>query len=319
MKAFVTGASGFAGSFLCEELLKSGKYEVFGTYLSDDSLKNVSHLKDKVSFIKLDLLDSESVDKNMSSIKPDLVFHLAAFTSPAESFDNPRKTFENNINSQINLFEAAKKNKEMDAKILVVSSAEVYGMVKPEDIPVDEETPLRPANPYAVSKIAQDFLALEYFLTSGLKTVRVRPHNHAGPRQSPAFVVSSFAKKIVEIEKNKMKPVIKVGNLDARRDFTDVRDMVRAYVLALEKGVAGEVYNLGSGNSYKIGDLLEMLLSKSNAKNITVEKDPALFRPVDVPNIVCDFSKFHKLTNWEPKIEIQKTLQDTLDYWRNIV
>ncbi|MBI2032593.1 MAG: GDP-mannose 4,6-dehydratase [Candidatus Levybacteria bacterium] len=317
MKAFITGASGFAGSFLSERLLNSG-YAVFGTYLSEKSLENLSHIKNKINLVHLDLLDEEKTNQTISDIRPDLIFHLAAFTSPAESFKNPKETFDNNISAELNIFESVVKNKLLDTKILVVSSSEIYGVVKPEDIPVDEDTPLRPGSPYAVSKIAQDFLGFQYFLSAKLKIVRVRPYNHSGPRQAPIFVISSFAKKIADIEKGKEDPVLKVGNLDARRDFTDVRDMVEAYVLALEKGEAGEVYNLGFGKSQKIGDILEMLLNMSTKKDIKVEKDPSLFRPVDVPDIVSDSTKFRKLTGWKPQISIEKTLQDTLDYWRDL-
>jgi GDP-4-dehydro-6-deoxy-D-mannose reductase len=200
----------------------------------------------------------------------------------------------------------------------VVASAEVYGCVKKEDLPIDEETPLNPTNPYAVSKLTQDFLGLQYHLSYGLKTLRVRPFNHVGPRQSPNFVVSTFAQKIVEIEKGKREPVLPVGNLQAKRDFTDVRDVVKVYSLLMEKGEFGEVYNIGSGVSYKIAEILEKLLSISKVK-ITVKVDKSLFRPIDDPDLVCDVTKVTKLTGWRPEIPIEKTLKDTLDYWRNII
>jgi GDP-4-dehydro-6-deoxy-D-mannose reductase len=211
-----------------------------------------------------------------------------------------------------------RKSNLLNSKTLVVASAEVYGSVKKEDLPMNEETSLNPTNPYAVSKLAQDFLGRQYFLSYGLKAVRVRPFNHVGPGQAPIFVVSAFAQKIVEIEKGKRKPILPVGNLEARRDFTDVRDVVKAYSLLMEKGEFGEVYNIGSGVSYKISQILEMLLSFSSAK-ITINVDKSLFRPIDDPELVCDPLKINKLTGWKPEIPIEKTLKDTLDYWRNII
>lgn len=180
------------------------------------------------------------------------------------------------------------------------------------------EVRFKPVNPYAVSKVAQDLLGLQYFLSNKIKTIRVRPFNHIGPRQSPAFVASGFAKKIAEIEKNKKEPILTVGNLDAKRDFTDVRDMVKAYLGVLENGQIGDVYNIGSGKSYQISEILNILLSFSQVK-IEVKQDPLLLRPSDVPDIVSDNSKIKKIMDWSPSISIDKTLKDTLDYWRNIV
>jgi len=224
----------------------------------------------------------------------------------------------NNIASQMNVLSGIKDNNLFDTKVLVVSSGEIYGLVRKHDLPIDEETKFMPTSPYAVSKIAQDFLGLQYFLSYNLKIIRVRPFNHIGPRQSPSFVVASIAKRIAEIEKGKRKPVISVGNLSAKRDFTDVRDMVRAYTLAIEKGKSGEVYNIGSEKSYKISEVLDNLLKLSKVK-IKVNIDKNLLRPVDIPELLCDATKFKNLTNWRPEIDINTTLKDTLDYWRSIV
>ena len=201
---------------------------------------------------------------------------------------------------------------------MVISSADVYGLVSKDDLPIKEQTNFMPANPYAVSKITQDFLGLQYFLSYKLKIIRARPFNHIGPRQSPHLVVSSFAKAIAEIEKGKREPVFDVGNLSAKRDFVDVRDMVVAYSKILEKGQDGEVYNIGRGASYQIKDILDKMLSFSSAK-IEVKKDSDLFRPSDTPDLICDNSKLKKTIDWEPIIPIEKTLKDTLDYWRNII
>ncbi len=316
-KVFITGISGFAGSYLARYLRKKD-ISITGTYLMDESLKVIEDIKDRLSLIKVDLQDATRVLELINTIKPDLVFHLAALTSPGDSFNNPVATIQNNIAAQINILEGIKKAKLPDTKILIVSSAEVYGLVKKEDLPIDEDTKLMPTNPYAVSKIAQDFLGLQYFLSYKIKVIRVRPFNHIGPGQSPSFVVPAFAKKIAEIEKGQGKPTLLVGSLDAKRDFTDVRDMVRAYSIIIEKGKPGEVYNIGSGKSYKIADILDRLLSFSKSK-IAVKIDKSLFRPSDNPELLCDANKFIRATGWSPEISIDTTLKDTLDYWRNII
>lgn len=317
-KVFITGITGFAGSHLAEYLSSKKKYKIVGTYLFDESIRNVNNFKNKINLVKVDLAHKESVSDLIRDLKPDLVFHLAALTSPAESFQNPNETITNNIDIEVNLLSAIKENKLLDAKILITSSADIYGLVRKKDLPIDEETRLMPVSPYAVSKIAQDFLGLQFFLSYNLKIIRVRPFNHIGPRQSPQFVVASIAKKIAEIEKGKREKVLSVGNLESKRDFTDVRDMVRVYTIVLEKGKLGEVYNIGSGVSYSIREILNKLLSMSNSK-ITVKSDKSLFRPIDNPELICDATKFIKISNWKPKIDIDTTLKDTLDYWRNIV
>lgn len=317
-KALITGVTGFAGSYLAEYLLSTKKYSVSGTYLLEESLKNVADIGSRLNLVRVDLSNEKNVLNIVKEISPSVIFHLAALTSPANSFKSPTETLTNNISLQINLMEAVRKNNLFNTKILVVSSGEIYGAVEKKNLPIDEETPLNPTNPYSVSKIAQDFLGLTYFLSYNLKIIRVRPFNHIGPRQSPQFVVSSFAKQIAEIEKGKRKPVLSVGNLDAKRDFVDVKDMVRAYVLAIEEGKNGDVYNIGSGVSHKISDILDRLISMSSSA-IKIEKDEKLFRPSDNPELICDPSKFAKLTGWKPQIPIDKTLKDTLDYWRNII
>jgi len=315
MKAFITGITGFAGSFLAENLVSKGAYEVSGTYLSESSLANLDSVKDKVKLHKVDLQDFEEVKKIIFEEKPDVIFHLVALASAAQSFKNPSEFINNNISAQINLLEAVRQA-GIKPKILIVSSAEVYGDVSTSDLPINEGVPIRPVNPYAVSKVAQDFMGLQYFLSYNIPVIRVRPFNHIGPRQSPAFVVARFAKAIAEIEKNDSESTLKVGNLEAKRDFTDVRDMVEAYAVLIEKGEAGEVYNAGSGRSIKIEEILNKLLALSD-KKITVERDESLFRPIDVPDLVCDNSKIKQTTGWEPKVEIDQTLAATLDYWRN--
>jgi GDP-4-dehydro-6-deoxy-D-mannose reductase len=310
MRVLTTGATGFAGGFLSEHLIEKG-IEVYGTSLSSQDSSSLAQIK------KLDLLDKKATEELLLEIKPDVIFHLAALTSPAESFNDPEKIITNNIIAEINILEAVRKN-NISCRIMITSTAEVYGLISEKDLPVDEETPLNPGSPYAVSKIAQDFLGLQYFNAYGMDVVRIRPFNHIGPRQTTQFVVASFAKQIAEIEKKISPPLLKVGNLDAKRDFTDVRDMVRAYTLLSEKGRAGEVYNIGSGKSHKIGEILDRLLSLSKVK-IDVELDPARLRPSDVPDIYSDNKKIEEETGWKPEIPLEKTLEDTLDYWRQSV
>lgn len=317
-KILITGITGFAGSFLAEHLLFSKENTVYGISSSKENSEIISFLKDRVEIDIADLKDEGKVYEIVKRIKPNYIFHLAALAFPATSFNNPLETIINNVSAQVNILEAVKKLDLLSCRVLVVSSADIYGFVDRKNIPISEETPLKPNNPYAVSKVTQDFLGLQYFLSHKLQIVRVRPFNHIGPRQSTNISISSFAKRIAEIEKGIIKPVLRVGNLDTKRDLTDVRDMVYAYVLALEKGVAGEVYNIGSGISYRIGEILDMLLSFSKA-DIKIEIDKALFRPSDIPELKCNTGKFESLSGWKPKITIEKTIRDTLDYWRKIV
>ena len=317
-KALITGITGFAGSYLAEHLVSTGKYEVSGTYLFEESLRNVDAVKSSLNLLKADLSDGEKVSEIVKKTSPSIIFHLAALTSPADSFKSPTETLMNNISLQINLLEAVRKYNLLKTKILVISSADIYGLVKKENLPIDEQTPMTPTSPYSVSKIAQDFLGLTYFLSYKLKIVRMRPFNHIGPRQSPNFVVSTFAKQIAEIEKNKREPILHAGNLDTKRDFTNVKDIVRAYALAVEKGVDGEAYNIGTGTSHKISDILNRLVSMSS-KNIKIKKEKSLFRPSDNPELLCNADKFRKLTDWKPEISIDTTLNDTLDYWRKMI
>lgn len=316
-KALITGASGFAGRYLVRHLAAKRTYQLFGTYLTHiDSALQSQHTP--VEYIKLDLLDSKQTKHVIASVSPDYIFHLAAFSATADSLNNPKETILNNVGAQINLLEAVRAANIPKVKILIVSSADIYGIVKKEDLPIDEQTPFAPTNPYAVSKITQDFLALQYYLSYNMHIVRVRPFNHIGAFQSLGFVVTAFAKRIAEIEKGKSQPILRVGNLEAKRDFTHVADMVAAYDLALEKGVPGDVYNLGSGTSYAIKEILEKMLSFST-KEIKVEIDPKMVRVIDTPDKICDTAKFFALTGWKPTTPIEKALQEALDYWRNIV
>lgn len=312
-KALITGISGFVGSHLTE-FLKSKDFTVYGVAHPDHGTAHIDHLLGNLILYRGDLQDQNFINRIVKGNKFDYIFHLAAYSSPPQSFKDPKGTIENNLFSQMNLLEALVKN-QSEAKILIVGSADEYGDVEEKYLPIKEETPLAPTTPYAVSKIAQDFLGLQYYLHYKLHIVRVRPFNHIGPRQSTNFVVPAFASQIAHLEKIGGGQ-IKTGNLESSRDFTDVRDMVKAYLLALEKGKPGEVYNLGSSRSYKIADILTKLLSFSKIK-IAVKTESALLRKTDAKNMYCDFTKFKKVTGWQPTIQIDKTLFDTIEYERN--
>jgi GDP-4-dehydro-6-deoxy-D-mannose reductase len=250
----------------------------------------------------------------MEEHRPDYIFHLAAQSFVPTSFADPWHTLENNIQSELNLLEAV-RGSGREVGFLVIGSNEEYGAPKPDELPQTEQNPLRPNNPYAVSKVGQDFLGLQYHLAYGMSVVRVRPFNHTGPGQSSRFVVPAFASQIARIEVGLQEPVITVGNLAASRDFVDVRDIVRAYHLAITEGAPGEVYNLASGQPQSIQALLDTLLSYSEAE-IRVERDPERYRPVDVPVVYGSAEKFRRRTGWQPQIPFERTLRDTLAYWR---
>ncbi|MDO8487422.1 MAG: GDP-mannose 4,6-dehydratase [Candidatus Curtissbacteria bacterium] len=309
-KVLITGVAGFVGSHLTKYLIAQN-FKVVGFFHPLHSTENISSLKDKLELVACDILNYKQVEEEIAGIKPDYVFHLAAFSSPSQSLQNPRQTLENNIFGQINILDSLVKIKS-NAKILIVGSADEYGNVDKKDLPVKEDHPLSPGSPYAVSKVAQDMLGYQYFLNYGLNIVRVRPSNHIGPRQAPVFVVSAFASQIAVLEKQG-GGIMKVGNLESERDFTDVGDMVKAYLLALDRGKIGEVYNIGSGKVIKIGKILEIMLSQVHVK-ITPQKDNGLFRPTEV--FYSDPTKFKKQTGWQPTIPIKTTLFDTINYER---
>jgi GDP-4-dehydro-6-deoxy-D-mannose reductase len=264
-----------------------------------------------------DLRNPGGVEALLRQVQPNCIFHLAAQSSVPASFEDPWDTLENNIRAELNLLEAVRRSGR-NVRVLVVGSNEEYGAPNAGELPQTEDSPLRPNNPYAVSKVAQDLLGLQYYLAHKVPVVRVRPYNHTGPGQSPRFVVPSFAQQIARIEAGLQEPALKVGNLDASRDFTDVRDIVRAYHLAVTQGKAGEVYNLASGRPQSVRGLLEKLLSYSRP-DIRVERDPSRYRPVDVPVVYGSAEKFHRRTGWQPGIPFEQTLQDILDYWRQEV
>jgi GDP-4-dehydro-6-deoxy-D-mannose reductase len=315
-RCLITGITGFAGSYLAEFLLERGDIEVYGIKRWRSRMENIEHIKNKLTLIECDLRDASSVANCIEEVKPDKIFHLAAQSFVVTSWLAPAETLTTNIIGTLNIFEAVRKANLVDTRIQIACSSEEYGMVYENEIPIKETNPLRPLSPYAVSKVAHDLLGYQYYKSYRLYIVRTRGFNHSGPRRGEVFVESNFPKQIAEIEKGLKEPVIHVGNLEAKRDFTDVRDMVRGYWLSLEKCDAGEVYNICSGKAYKIKEVLDILLSLSKVK-VEVKQDPTRMRPSDVPILLGDHTKFSEKTGWQPTIPFEKTLEDILNYWRS--
>ncbi len=316
MKALITGTGGFVGRHLAHHLLRNHGFDCVGTtFLEPDRYPHLSDLAAEGLHLQhVELTDLDSVKKLLKETKPDQIYHLAAQAFVPESFENPWYTLSNNIQSQLNILHSVLEL-DLDTRVLVVASSEIYGIVKPEEMPIDEDQPLRPTNPYSVSKVTQDMLGLQYYLSHHVDTIRVRPFNQIGPGQSPRFVAPAFASQIAAIEKGDQEPVLSVGNLIAQRDFTDVRDMVNAYQMVMKQGESGEVYNIGSGEAHSIQELLDILLDLTDAP-IRVETDSSRMRPVEVPIITCDYSKINKVTGWKPDITFKQSLADVLDDWR---
>lgn len=307
----VTGASGFVGGHLTERLLGEG-WEVWGC---SSTRADAGHLRDgEFPMVTSDLEVPEQAAEAVRHARPDVVFHLAARAAVAPSHADPWATIKANVGMQTHILEAVRRHLPTCA-VLVVGSGEVYGPARPEELPLSEDAPLRPANPYAVSKLTQDFLGLQYHLSYGLKVVRVRPFNHLGPGQGPGFVAADFARQLVEAELGMREPVISVGNLEARRDFTDVRDVVRAYTAIVQGAWWGEVFNVASGSPVSIRRLLDLLLQETRIP-IAVRQDSQRMRPSDVPEFYGDAGRLKQAVGWEPQIPLDQTLRDVMQYWR---
>lgn len=313
MRALITGVGGFVGRHLARRLAGEG-LEVWGIDRGKggpeqpavDGVRRVVHA---------DLMDRDQTRRAIGEAAPDLVFHLAAQAAPAVAWKDPHATLHNNVFAQLGLLEAL-RDAGSAARIVVASSGEVYGApAGPDELPVKETNPLRPTNPYALSKAAQDLMGYQYFSSYGMAIVRARPFNHLGPGQSADFVAPAFAQQVVEAEQGLREPVVRVGNLEAMRDFTDVRDVVRAYHLLALQGEPGEVYNIGSGAAVSVQSLLDFFLAHARVA-IRVERDPERDRPVDVPCVYADTAKLRQATGWEPSVPIEETLSDVLEYWR---
>jgi GDP-4-dehydro-6-deoxy-D-mannose reductase len=318
MRVLITGVTGMVGSHLAEHLLRHGSWEVHGTLRWRSNRDNISGVENDIQLHECELRDPHAVTRLIKEIRPERIYHLASQSNVAASWNAPGETLVNNITAQLNILEAVRELGDDDTRIHVAGSSEEYGLVYPQELPVKEDNPLRPLSPYGVSKVAQDTLAYQYSKSYGLHVVRTRAFNHIGPRQGDVFVTANFARQIAEIEAEEREPVIRVGNLTAERDFTDIRDVVKAYVLALEACEPGGVYNIGSGVGYSIRRVLDTLLSMTNLL-IEVREDPKRMRPSDVPVMVSDSSKFTDETGWYPEISFRQSLFDLLQYWRQKV
>ncbi len=303
MKALITGVNGFVGRYL-EKELQNNQYDVVGTDVIGDNV------------YKIDLLDYENLVQLIEQHEPDVIFHLAGQSSVGYSWKNPKYTVELNVCGTINLLNAVHAGTKK-ARVIIIGSSDQYGVIRLEDNPVKEDQPQNPGSPYAISKYSQELIALSLSKAYGLDVILTRSFNHIGAGQKTGFVVSDFSSAIVDIEKGRNEPILMVGNLDAKRDFSDVRDVVCAYRLLAEKGISGEVYNVGSGVAISIQELLTTLLALSPAK-ITVKQDPAKLRPSDVPIVCCDNQKLVRQTGWKPTCKIEDTLQEILEYYRNL-
>lgn len=309
-RALIVGAAGFVGKYLADELNAAGGWSACVTKMPQEALSIAS-----VTAYDLNILDRAAVDTLLAELRPEVIFHLAAQSSVAVSWKNPGLTVDVNIKGTLNLLDAV-RDCGFSPRVLLIGSSEEYGAVAPEEIPVKETTLPRPGNIYAVTKNTQNQLGRLYAQAYGLDILSTRSFNHIGPNQTPLFVVADFCRQVVEIEKGRHEPVLQVGNLSAKRDFTDVRDVVRAYRLLALTGEKGETYNVGQGKAVEINAILQMILSLSK-ETIQVEIDPAKLRPVDVPIIEADISKLQKATGWKPEISLGQTLEETLTYWRN--
>ena len=317
MRVLITGITGFVGSHMADFALARGA-EVFGSYRWRSKTENIDHLGSRVTLIDSDLRDLSSVRGLVEASNPDWVVHLAAQSFVGTSWQTPAETLSTNIISQVNLLEAIRGFK-MFPRFLAVGTSEEYGLVNPDELPIKETNPLRPLSPYAVSKVAQDMMGWQYFRSYGLPIIRTRAFNHEGPRRGDVFVTSSFARQVAEIEAGLRAPSIAVGDLTPRRDYSDVRDIVRGYWMLLGEGEPGEVYNLCSGRSWAIREVLDFLLAASTVKGIAVHTDPARLRPSDVMMLEGDPTKIHRATGWKVEIPFEQTLRELLDYWRQRV
>ncbi len=318
-RVLITGVTGFVGSYLLDLLVsEKAKYELYGIIRERSSLEKIGHNVNSLRLINCDLVNFGSVFNIIREIKPDYIYHLAGESSVKLSWKGPFSLVNNNIVATLNILEALRSVDDKKAKILLVCSSEEYGLVSEEDIPIKEETPLKPVSPYAVTKAAVDMFGFQYYSSYGIKVIRIRAFNHTGPRRDEIYALSNFAKQIAEVEKGIRGNKIYVGNLSAIRDYTDVRDVVRGYKLAMEHCKPGDVYNLCSSKGYKIRELLEILMRLSKF-HIEIVRNEERIRPVDLPIIMGDNSKFAKITLWKSQISIEQTLQDLLNYWRKQV
>ena len=317
MKVLVTGITGFAGSHLSAYLRGEG-IEVSGLDLRPASEEFNAGFGDAPPPVHCcDLADSGRVAEVLARERPEAVVHLAARAQVAGAWEDAVAITQSNAVCTQSLMQAIHQAVPQ-ARVLLISSSEVYGKVPPEQMPIDEQTPLKPNNPYSASKVAQEYIGLQYFHAFGAPIVIARPFNHIGPGQKGNFVVPAFASQLAEMEAGLREPVLRVGNLDAARDFTDVRDIVHGYWLALRKGEPGGIYNIASGSAHKIQHILDTLLKLSKIQP-RVEPIPELMRPSDIPQVIGDASRLRSLGEWQPRVPLEQSLSDALDYWRRQV
>lgn len=322
MKALITGITGFVGSHLADYILDNHRdVEIIGIKRWRSPCDNIEHIIDKLHLHDGDMRDLSFLLQLLTDVRPDIIFHLAAQSYVPASYAAPVDTLMTNVIGTANLLEAVRISRQ-DPVIHICSSSEVYGQVRPNEIPICEENPFRPASPYAVSKVGEDMLGWQYFTSWGLKTIRTRMFTHTGPRRGDVFVASNFARQLAAIEIGLRKPIVFVGNLDSVRTFADVRDTVRAYWVMIEKfyeGIveAGAVYNIGGETTMTVREMLDTLISISTMKGqVAIETDNSRLRPADVTLQIPSVAKFKAHTGWEPTIPFDVTMKDLLDYWR---
>ena len=309
IKALIIGGAGFVGDYLINHLVDDIKWDISVTKMSMETLNN-----DKAKIYDLDILDKVQITEVLEKVRPDYIFHLAAQSSVALSWKNPGLTIDVNIKGSVNVMDAIRVL-DYKPRMLFIGSGEEYGHIKPEESPITEDNIVRPGNIYAATKVCQNMIGKIYSDAYDMDIMMVRAFNHIGPNQAPMFVVADFCKQVVEIERGEKEPIIYTGNLNAKRDFTDVRDVVRAYGLLIQKGKKGETYNIGSGNAIAIQEILDRILKLSKVE-IRNEVDADKIRPVDVPIIEANIAKVNESTGWMPMISLDTTLLETLEYWR---
>jgi len=310
MKALITGITGFVGSHLADYLIDKEKVEVHGI---KRPRSRIEFLRCDVHYHEGDVTDKSSMESIIYEVKPDFIFHLAAQSFVPLSWQAPQATLTTNIIGTLNILKSA-YDYYPDATIHIAGSSEEYGLVAPEECPITEQQPLRPQSPYGISKVASDLLGQQYYRSYGLRVVITRAFNHTGPRRGEDFICSKIAKQLALIKLGKAEPVLKLGNLEAVRDFTDVRDMVRAYWLAVNRCGLGFPYNIGSGVGYTVGKVYK-ILEDISGHSPAIYQDPQFMRPSDVPRLICDSTMFRKDTDWKPEIPFEQTLRDLFDYW----
>lgn len=309
MKSLIIGGAGFVGAYLIRHLRDDLKHEVVVTKMPFETVPD-----EGITVLDLNILDKDSICCLLEQVKPDYIFHLAAQSSVAVSWKNPALTIDVNIKGSVNLLDAI-RDSGMHPRVLLIGSGEEYGRILPEETPIRENTCLRPGNIYAATKACQNMIGKIYSDAYNMDIMMVRAFNHTGPNQAPMFVVADFCKQVADIEAGKQEPVVRVGNLAAKRDFTDVRDVVRAYGLLMKNGKKGCTYNVGSGNAVEIQQILDTIISFAKCP-IRVEVDTAKLRPIDIPIIEADTTSLRECTGWKPQIALKQTIQETLDFYR---